>query len=75
MKLNGRVHYNVEMRFNANSLAVMFTAQNAIGVNKLPNVVFENRIYDSAWTYGAIQRLVCFVIGIKAESNNKAEGS
>ena len=50
MKLNGRVHYNVEMRFNANSLAVMFTKQNTIGVNKLPNVVFENEIYDYAWT-------------------------
>ncbi len=50
MKLNGRVHYNVEMRFNANSLAVMFTAQNAIGVNKLPNVVFDNKIHDYAWT-------------------------
>ena len=50
VKLNGRVHYNVEMQFNANSLAVMFTAQNAIGVNKLPNVVFENKIHDYAWT-------------------------
>ncbi len=50
MKLNGRVHYNVEMRFNANSLAVMFTEQNVIGVNKLPNVVFDNKIYDYAWT-------------------------
>ena len=50
MKSNGRVHYNVEMRFNANSLAVMFTAQDAIGVNKLPNVVFDNKIHDYAWT-------------------------
>ena len=50
MRLNGRVHYNMEMRFNANSLAVMFTAEDAIGVNKLPNVVFENRIHDYAWT-------------------------
>ena len=50
MKLNGRVHYNVELRFNANSLTVMFTGQDAIGVNKLPNVVFDNRIYEYAWT-------------------------
>ena len=50
MKLNGRVHYNVELRFNANSLTVMFTGQDAIGVNKLPNVVFDNRIHEYAWT-------------------------
>ena len=30
----------MELRFNANSLAVMFTEQDAIGVNKLPNVCF-----------------------------------
>ena len=50
MQLNGRVHYNVELRFNANSLIVMFTEEDAIGVNKLPNVVFENKIYEYAWT-------------------------
>ena len=50
MQLNGRVHYNMEMRFNANSLAVMFTEEDAIGVNKLPNVIFENKIYEYAWT-------------------------
>lgn len=50
MQLNGRVHYNVEMRFNANSLVVMFTEQAAIGVNKLPNVVFEDNIHEYAWT-------------------------
>lgn len=50
MRLNGRVHYNVELRFNANSLTVMFTDQDAIGVNKLPNVVFENKTHEYAWT-------------------------
>ncbi|MDE0009987.1 MAG: hypothetical protein OXU36_02510 [Candidatus Poribacteria bacterium] len=50
MRLNGRVHYNVELRFNANSLTVMFTKQDAIGVNKLPNVIFDNKIYEYAWT-------------------------
>ncbi len=50
MKLNGRVHYNTELRFNANSLLVMFTAENAIGVNKLPNVVFDNKSHEYAWT-------------------------
>ena len=50
MRLNGSVHYNMELRFNANSLAVMFTDRDAIGVNKLPNVVFDNRIHEYAWT-------------------------
>ena len=50
MMLNGRVHYNVELQFNANSLTVMFTGQDAIGVNKLPNVFFDNKIHEYAWT-------------------------
>ena len=50
MRLNGSVHYNMELQFNANSLTVMFTGQDAIGVNKLPNVVFDNRIHEYAWT-------------------------
>ena len=50
MRLNGRVHYNMELQFNANSLVVMFTEQDAIGVNKLPNVVFDNKMYEYAWT-------------------------
>ena len=50
MRLNGRVHYNVELQFNANSLTVMFTEEGAIGVNKLPNVIFDNKIYEYAWT-------------------------
>ena len=50
MRLNGRVHYNIEMRFNANSLAIMFTEQDTIGVNKLPNVVFDHKMHDYVWT-------------------------
>ena len=50
MSLNGRVHYNMELQFNANALAVMFTEQDAIGVNKLPNVFFDNKIHEYAWT-------------------------
>ena len=50
MRLNGSVHYNMELRFNANSLTVMFTERNAIGVNKLPNVLFDNKTHEYAWT-------------------------
>ena len=47
---NGRCHYNSCLQFNANSLAVMFTEQDAIGVALIPNVVFENKSYDYVWT-------------------------
>ncbi len=50
MRFNSRVHYNMELRFNANSLAVMFTEQDTIGVNKLPNVFFDNKIHEYVWT-------------------------
>lgn len=49
MKLNGILHYNMELQFNANSLMVMFTEQDVIGVNKLPNVIFDNKTHDYAW--------------------------
>ena len=48
--LNGRLHFNVMLRFNANSLGVLFTEKPSIGVCLLPNVVFKNPIYDYAWT-------------------------
>ena len=39
----------MELQFNANSLGVMFTEKNVIGVNKLPNVIFDNIIHEYAW--------------------------
>ena len=47
---NGRVHHMAKLRFNANSLAVLFTERPAIGVNTLPNVVFDDISYDYVWT-------------------------
>ena len=49
---NGRVHFNLNMRFNANSLGVLFTEKLAIGIALIPNVVFKDRDgrYDFAWT-------------------------
>ena len=46
---NSRIHQNIGLRFNANSLAVLFTKRPAIGVRLLPNVVFENPSYDYAF--------------------------
>ena len=47
---NGRVHFNVDMRFNANSLGVLFTEKPTIGISSLPNVVLKKQIYDYVWT-------------------------
>lgn len=46
----GRVHHNVALHFNTNSLAVLFTEQPTLGVNLLPSVKFENPLYDYVWT-------------------------
>ena len=52
LALNGRVHFNMNMRFNANSLGVLFTMKSVIGVALMPNIVFKDksREYDYAWT-------------------------
>ena len=49
---NGRVHFNLNMRFNANSLGVLFTEKQAIGIALIPNIAFKDksREYDYAWT-------------------------
>ena len=51
LELNSRVHFNRDIRFNSHSLAVMFTEQDALGVDSIPNIVFkEKRVYDYVWT-------------------------
>ena len=45
LERNGRVHYNLDLRFNANSLSVLFTERPVIGVG-CPNVVFDNPSHD-----------------------------
>ncbi len=49
---NGRVHFNLNMRFNANSLGVLFTEEQTIGIALIPNIAFKDRNhkYDYAWT-------------------------
>ena len=47
---SGRVHFNVDMRFNANSLGVLFTEKPAVGISSLPNVVLKKQVYDYVWT-------------------------
>ena len=49
-KQNSRVHYNMFLRFNTNSLAVMFTERSAAGANLIPSIIFEDERYEYAWT-------------------------
>ena len=46
LERNSRIHHNVELRFNSNSLSVLFTEKPAIGIRSLPNVVFGSSSYD-----------------------------
>ena len=58
----GRVHHNAFLRFNANSLSVLFTEKPAIGVNTLPNVVFNNPVWEYVWTLwgNSLLGLLCY---------------
>ena len=46
----GRVHHNVALHFNTNSLAALFTEIPTLGVNLLPNLKFDNSLYEYVWT-------------------------
>ena len=61
LERNGRVHHNLDLRFNANSLSVLFTEKPAIGIG-LPNVVFDNPLHDyvfSLWGNSTLG-LLCY---------------
>ena len=49
LERNSRIHQNVGLRFNANSLSVLFTEEPTIGMSLLPNVVFEDSLYEYVW--------------------------
>ena len=50
LERSSRVHHNASLRFNANSLAVLFTEQPSLGIGTIPNVVFDNSLQEYAWT-------------------------
>ena len=50
LKTNSRVHHSSGLQFNANSLAVFFTERPTIGVRSVANVVFNNPLWDYAWS-------------------------
>ena len=47
---NSRTHYNMALRFNSNSVAVLFTEKPSIGPTLITNVAFENSKYEIPWT-------------------------
>ena len=50
LKTKSRVHHSSGLQFNANSLAVFFTKRPALGVRSVANVVFNNPLWDYAWS-------------------------
>ena len=49
LERNSRIHQNIGLRFNANSLSVLFTEEPTIGMSLLPNVVFGDSLYEYVW--------------------------
>lgn len=47
---NSRAHYNQALRFNANSVAALFTEKPVLGVTSIKNVAFQNPRYEIPWT-------------------------
>ena len=47
---NSRAHYNLGLRFNANSIVALFTEKPTLGVSLIKNVAFENPRYEIPWT-------------------------
>ena len=46
---NSRAHYNLYLRFNANSTLVLLTEKPSVGVNRLPNVAFKDSRQEIAF--------------------------
>ena len=47
---NSRAHYNLGLRFNANSILALFTERPILGVSLIKNVAFEDPRYEIVWT-------------------------
>ena len=78
LELNSRVHYNRDMGFNSHSLAVMFTEQDSIGVDSIPNIVFKKKeIYDYVWTLWGNSTLgfLCYWLSSSKQHPGRGRGS
>ncbi len=78
LERNGRVHFNRDMGFNSHSLAVMFTEQEAIGVDSIPNIVFEKKkVYEHVWTLwgNSTLGLLCYWLSCSKQHPGRGRGS
>ena len=78
LELNGRTHFNRDLTFSSHSLAVMFTEEDAIGVDSIPNIAFkEKRIYDYVWTLwgNSTLGLLCYWISCSKQQVGRGRGS
>ena len=49
LERNSRAHYNLGLRFNANSIVALFTERPTLGVSLIKNVAFKNPRYEIPW--------------------------
>ncbi len=78
LERNSRVHFNRDMGFNSHSLAVMFTEQDSIGVDSIPNIVFEEKgVYDYVWTLWSNSTLgfLCYWLSSSKQHPGRGRGS
>ena len=70
LERSGRVHYNLDLRFNANSLSVLFTEKATIGIG-LPNVVFNKLLHDYVFSLWETQPWGYYAIGCTVTSSTR----
>ena len=78
LELNSRVHFNRDLGFNSHSLAVVFTEQDVLGVDSMPNVVFKKKkVYDYAWTLwgNSTLGLLCYWFSCSKQQTGRGRGS
>ena len=78
LALNGRTHFNRDLTFSSHSLAVMFTEEDALGVDSIPNITFkEKRIYDYVWTLwgNSTLGLLCYWLSCSKQQVGRGRAS
>lgn len=78
LELNGRIHFNKDLRFSSNSLAVMFTEEDTIGVDSIPNIAFKKkRTYDYVWTLwgNSTLGLLCYWLSCSKQQVGRGRSS
>ena len=71
---NSRSHYNMLMRFTANSVIALFTEKPAIGPTSVTNVAFENPRHEIPWTLWCNSTLGIFCHWMHSGKQNSGRG-